>query len=319
MNRVCRGFLVACCLLALSGVEGSLVAVAEAAVPRTIHYQGKLTEPDGSPITGDHTVTLRLYDAATGGTKLWEEAHQLSLVRDDNGVFSVVLGSTTPFSSTITFNEPLWLTIEVDGAGEFLPRQPLSAVSYAINADQLDGLDATQFVQLDAGGFIPDATLAANVSRLGSSIDTSEITDSTLAATDTADTFLTAGSGVTVTKAAGSWTIEAGGGGGGDITGVIAGTGLTGGGMTIGGTTLRSGVVQAASESTTIPSEASKLRRVCDIRTDMWLLMVEAGAALFLLVFIVWWTMYSGQKPTRNEQEEHSAPENKDPGDAPPR
>ncbi|MDP3671494.1 MAG: hypothetical protein WA191_12865 [Telluria sp.] len=88
--------------------------------------------------------------------------------------------------------------------------------------------------------------------------------------------------------------------------------------MTIGGTTLRSGVVQAASEST-IPSEASKLRRVCDIRTDMWLLMVEAGAALFLLVFIVWWTMYSGQKPTRNEQEEHSAPENKDPGDAPPR
>jgi len=51
----------------------------------------------------------------------------------------------------------------------------------------------------------------------------------------------------------------------------------------------------------------------------MWLLMVEAGAALFLLVFIVWWTMYSGQKPTRNEQEEHSAPENKDPGDAPPR
>ena len=230
MNRVYRGFLVACLLLALSGVEGLHVAAVWASVPRTIHYQGKLTEPDGSPITGDHTVTLRLYDAATGGTRLWEEAHQLSLVKDDNGVFSVVLGSTTPFSSTITFNEPLWLTIEVDGAGEFLPRQPLSAVSYAINADQVDGLDATQFVQLDAGGFIPDAALAANISRLGSSIDTSEITDSTLAATDTADTFLTAGSGVTVTKAAGSWTIEAAGGGGGDITGVIAGTGLTGGG-----------------------------------------------------------------------------------------
>jgi hypothetical protein len=24
----------------------------------------------------------------------------------------------------------------------------------------------------------------------------------------------------------------------------------------------------------------------------MWLLMVEAGVALFLLIFIVWWTMY---------------------------
>lgn len=29
----------------------------------------------------------------------------------------------------------------------------------------------------------------------------------------------------------------------------------------------------------------------------MWILMVEAGVALFLLVFIVWWTMYSGKKP----------------------
>jgi hypothetical protein len=30
----------------------------------------------------------------------------------------------------------------------------------------------------------------------------------------------------------------------------------------------------------------------------MWLLFVEAGIALFLLVFIVWWTMFAGKKPT---------------------
>jgi hypothetical protein len=35
----------------------------------------------------------------------------------------------------------------------------------------------------------------------------------------------------------------------------------------------------------------------------MWLLIVEAGVALFLLVFIVWWTMYSGRKPTHHETE----------------
>jgi len=29
----------------------------------------------------------------------------------------------------------------------------------------------------------------------------------------------------------------------------------------------------------------------------MWLLLLEAGVALFLLVFIVWWTMPSGKKP----------------------
>jgi hypothetical protein len=31
----------------------------------------------------------------------------------------------------------------------------------------------------------------------------------------------------------------------------------------------------------------------------MWLLMIEGLVALFLLVFIVWWTMYSGRKPER--------------------
>jgi len=31
----------------------------------------------------------------------------------------------------------------------------------------------------------------------------------------------------------------------------------------------------------------------------MWLLLVEAGIALFLLFFIVWWTMFSGRKPTQ--------------------
>ncbi|HTH43523.1 MAG TPA: hypothetical protein VL528_00440 [Oxalicibacterium sp.] len=30
----------------------------------------------------------------------------------------------------------------------------------------------------------------------------------------------------------------------------------------------------------------------------MWLLFVEAGMALFLLIFIVWWTMFAGRKPT---------------------
>jgi len=27
----------------------------------------------------------------------------------------------------------------------------------------------------------------------------------------------------------------------------------------------------------------------------MWLLLLEAGMALLLLVFIVWWTMFSGR------------------------
>ena len=41
----------------------------------------------------------------------------------------------------------------------------------------------------------------------------------------------------------------------------------------------------------------------------MWILVIEAVAALFLLVFIVWWTMYSGKKPLPGPREQVQAPE----------
>ncbi|MCE3606981.1 hypothetical protein LXA47_25755 [Massilia sp. P8910] len=77
-----------------------------------------------------------------------------------------------------------------------------------------------------------------------------------------------------------------------------------------GGTGLGSGVVHAARASATAPAETSKLLRVEDMGVNMWALILEAGVALFLLVFIVWWTMYSGPKPTNNGQE-LNAPEKK--------
>ena len=45
----------------------------------------------------------------------------------------------------------------------------------------------------------------------------------------------------------------------------------------------------------------------------MWLLMLEAGVALFLLVFIVWWTMFSGRpeqrrRPLRDEDAQRREP-----------
>lgn len=43
----------------------------------------------------------------------------------------------------------------------------------------------------------------------------------------------------------------------------------------------------------------------------MWLLILEALAALGLLVFIVWWTMFSGRR--------RDAEPSDDSGDAPPK
>jgi len=152
VNALARGFgkvfvlslLTAYCLLSTAQW-----LVARADVPQLLNYQGRLTEADGAPLVGDHTVTFRIYDAQDQGSKLWEETHQIALAVDDTGIFSIVLGSLTPFA-TLDFNKPLWLSLEVDGEGEMAPRLRLAAVGYAINADTLDGLTSAQFLRADA-------------------------------------------------------------------------------------------------------------------------------------------------------------------------
>lgn len=64
--------------------------------------------------------------------------------------------------------------------------------------------------------------------------------------------------------------------------------------------------MQAARASET--ADASKLMRRTDIEgIEMWLLILEAAVALFLLVFIVWWTA-SGRKPDRPVRRETPPP-----------
>lgn len=50
----------------------------------------------------------------------------------------------------------------------------------------------------------------------------------------------------------------------------------------------------------------------------MWVLMVEAGVAFFLLVFIVWWTMYQGPKHPNNEKRKPPAQDKPLEGDSAP-
>ena len=68
-------------------------------------------------------------------------------------------------------------------------------------------------------------------------------------------------------------------------------------------------VVQADNSQATMPSETDKLWRVDNMGISMWLLILEAGVAMFLLVFIVWWTMYSGRpEPHHDEPAAPAAP-----------
>ena len=210
---------------------------ARADIPHTIHYQGRLTQSSGVPLTGQHTLILRLYDAETGGQKLWEERHPLALTSQDNGVFSLVLGSQQPFDG-VDFNRQVWLAIDVNGEGEFTPRQPVTAVTYAINADNLDGLDASQFVRTDRLATAPASDVAA-VSASGTSTALARQDHTHRGVRSVAveqqpglfgDVLLRSGANVTLQQQGNVITIASAGGAGGGLSGVEAGAGLTGGG-----------------------------------------------------------------------------------------
>ncbi|MBU4312942.1 MAG: hypothetical protein KJ706_09520, partial [Candidatus Omnitrophica bacterium] len=121
---------------------------ARADIPRYINYQGKLTDADDNPITADVSITVRIYDAASGGTALWEEVQAVTATR---GIFSMLLGSTTALDD-LDFDDAYWYSVEVESDGEMTPRQRLTAVAYAINADKLDGYDASDFLRIAPDG-----------------------------------------------------------------------------------------------------------------------------------------------------------------------
>lgn len=214
-------------------VVSLLVAVEAAAqVPQLITYQGRLTETNGVPFTGTHTVVFRVYDAETGGTKLWEENHTVTLAKEDNGIFSVVLGSLNALSN-LDFNQSLWLALAVDGEGEMAPRQRLTAVGYAINADTLDGVNSTQFVRTDATSTVskelilkPSTPPVANTKLL--EVQTSA--GATQFSVDAEGDVAVAGN-LTVTGAITGASLTSG-----TVTSVGAGAGLSGGPITTSGT-----------------------------------------------------------------------------------
>jgi hypothetical protein len=122
-------------LLFLLGMVLYSGTVWAAAASRTINYQGRLTELNGTPVAdGTHSITIRLYDnqtAAEGASK-WADTYS---VQTRNGYFSVLLGSTTPFSQAVDFSQQYWVGLRVDTDSEMTPRQPLNGVPYALKIE----------------------------------------------------------------------------------------------------------------------------------------------------------------------------------------
>ncbi len=133
-------FVLPSLLLSLAASLAVLVATgADAALPRTLHHQGRLSSTTGAPLQGAYNFTFRLYDVASGGAALWTE-NQNGVATDTEGLYAVVLGSVTPLS--LAFDTTYYLSIEIGGAGEMSPRQALGAAPYALRAAIAESLPA---------------------------------------------------------------------------------------------------------------------------------------------------------------------------------
>lgn len=100
----------------------------QAAPPRTMGYQGVLTDEGGSPVPdGTYSMTFSIYGEPTGGTALWTETQDVPVA---GGNFDVVLGKITPLSS-LQFDDPFWLGLAVGGEAEMTPRTELTGAPYS--------------------------------------------------------------------------------------------------------------------------------------------------------------------------------------------
>jgi len=108
----------------------------DAQIPRTLSYQGVLTDNAGKPRPdGSYTFTFRFYTSPTGGAAIWSESRSLPV---KNGLFSTVLGDQTSFGAAVKFDQQYWLSIQVGNEPELSPRIPLTSVGYSLGAMRAD-------------------------------------------------------------------------------------------------------------------------------------------------------------------------------------
>ncbi len=189
-----------------------LIVHTNAQIPRTLSYQGILSDTLGTPKPdGAYAITFRLYNVAGGGTALWSETKSLQVRR---GLFSTILGDQTAFPATLTFDRQYWLSIQVGADPELSPRLPLSSVGYSLNALRAD----TARVALNAGG-----QSFADSARIAGTVPNNSITAPKIAPGQVVKSInnirdaitLRAQGGATITTSADTITINAGSGGGG--------------------------------------------------------------------------------------------------------
>lgn len=110
--------------------------------PTFLNYQGMLRDTEGTPLSGLHTMTFRLYDRVSAplNEAVWGETHGDVTVRA--GQFSVLLGNSEPIPPALFHGPDMFIGVTVGDFDEMVPRQRFASVPYAMYADHAAALTA---------------------------------------------------------------------------------------------------------------------------------------------------------------------------------
>lgn len=132
-------------------------------IPKLINFQSVLADSGGNLLTDDTvSVEFRIYDVASGGTSinvLWMEVQ--NIITDENGQFSVLLGSNTSIDKTF-FNDSLrWLAFKVGSEPEKTLRTQIVSLAHVYAADTI------QVVKVRNRGVITEVNTSDGVKEAG--------------------------------------------------------------------------------------------------------------------------------------------------------
>lgn len=247
------GLLTLCVAL----ITTLFLSVAVQAAPggnKTLSFQGRLSYANGGVVPdGRYNIQFKIYQGGAGtaagnpgGSLEWTESYINNNadggIEVKGGYFSANLGSLTPFGTSIDWDDDtLWISMNVAGAaanctsfgsspcsadGEMLPMKRITATPYALNAGQLGGKTADNFLQL-AQGVQTDAStnsssIHINKTGSGNLVQLQNAGIDVFTVTDTGDVTLGNNGDKTISVATasdntnGSYLTIAAGNGGGD-------------------------------------------------------------------------------------------------------
>ena len=103
-------------------------------VPRTLNYQGFLTDSDGTNLNNTYQIRFRIFTLLVSGDACYDQLYSVSI---NEGHFNQVLENVVDCN----FEQTTWLQIDVDGE-ELSPRQEITSAASSLTSDQVDGFDA---------------------------------------------------------------------------------------------------------------------------------------------------------------------------------